>query len=367
MTIPRRPWWNAAADTDGKRAAVVRCIKKTLRSTHALDLISYLAKTDHLAIMLYHGFCESSEPDCRFANLLPISVFEDHIRIYSRYGRPLSLEELKDGSTSGIVVTIDDGYANNYELAFPILEKYRFPATIFVTTGFVDRTLPLWGDWLDFLVMAAPKADTVFEWNGTGIALMLAGAGAAAHLARDLRQRLGAMSPEHIHEFLRRLQEHLQLRYGWDDIPKQLRPLSWDEARAMRRSGLVSFGAHTQSHPVLSRCSADVQKSEINGSKSRLEQELGERCYAFAYPYGKEGDYDCASRSLVQEAGYTLALTAESGFNRPSACDRHALKRWGANVSADELSFLASGAPLITESFRRGVCNRAHRTLGPRT
>jgi len=305
--------------------------------------------------MLYHGFCGGSDRDSRFPKLLPINEFEEHLRIFARYGRPRSLQEVAAGADRGIVVTFDDGYANNYKLAFPVLEKHGFPATIFLTTGFLDRTVTLWGDWLEFLVMAGPRANTAIDWRGTVIPLNLAEEGALPRITADLKGRLRTAPLGDIHEFLRGLEAHLHVRYNWDAMPQQLHPLRWDDVRRMRRSGLVSFGAHTVSHPVLSRCTADVQRSEVVTSKRRLEEELGESCFAFAYPYGKFGDYTGITKQIVTQAGCTLALTAESGISRPSSWDPYELKRWGADISTDELSFLVSGASIITGSLRRFI------------
>ena len=123
-----------------------------------------------LSIMLYHGFCESRKrgdwtSDSKF---LPISEFEQHLKAYLKYGTPISLSDLLSKErlpSSPIVVTIDDGYANNYDLGFPALKKYNFPATIFLTTGFIDRRLFLWTDWLEFIAANASHGDINIELN----------------------------------------------------------------------------------------------------------------------------------------------------------------------------------------------------------
>jgi peptidoglycan/xylan/chitin deacetylase (PgdA/CDA1 family) len=323
----------------------------------ALDLISRFTAANRISIMLYHGFCKGSTRDARFPKLLPIQQFEEHLRIFARYGRPCSIEELAAGADRGIVITFDDGYANNYDLAFPLLRKYRFPAAIFVTSGFLDRTTPLWGDWLEFLVTAAPRSDTAFYWEGNVIPLRFQQDAPAAIIA-ELKALLRAAPPASIHAFLRGLQEHLRVSYSWAAVPEQLRPLRWEDVRAMRQSGLVSFGAHTVSHPVLSRCSPADQASEINTSKRRLEEELGESCLFFAYPYGKPGDYTGVTKQIVKQAGYVLALGAANGTNRPSSWDPYDLRRWGADLSTDELSFLVAGGPKVIGSLKRAWYRR---------
>ena len=336
---------------------MTRALKGILRKTGALDVISRITTSGRVEIFLYHGFCAGSERDSRFPKLMPVEQFEEQIRTLARYGRPLRLEELPHNGNQGIAITFDDGYANNYQLAIPVLQKYQFPATVFLTTGFVDRSVPLWGDWLEFLLVATPRRNSVFEWRGEKITLALTSPHATNGVLAKLKQRLHGSTISDIHEFLRNLEAHLDIGYDWRGIPEVLRPLQWDEIRAMRRSGLVSFGAHTVSHPVLSTCTDEVQKFEIAESKRRIEEELGEKCTIFAYPYGKCGDYTSATKQIVRKAGYELAVSAESGFNTRSSWDEYELKRWGADMSVEDLSFIVSGGPVVSRHFQRHVRN----------
>jgi peptidoglycan/xylan/chitin deacetylase (PgdA/CDA1 family) len=336
---------------------MTRALKGILRKTGALDVISRITTSGRVEILLYHGFSAGSERDSRFPKLMPVEQFEEQIRTLAQYGRPLRLEELPPDGNQGIAITFDDGYANNYQLAFPVLQKYQFPATVFLTTGFVDRSVPLWGDWLELLLVASPRRKSVFEWRDEKITLALMSTQATNSVIAELKKRLRGSPVNEIHNFLRNLEAHLEVGYDWRSIPEVLRPLQWDEVRAMRRSGLVSFGAHTVSHPVLSTCTDEVQKFEIVESKRRIEEELGEKCTIFAYPYGKCGDYTSATKQIVRKAGYELAVSAESGFNTRCSWDEYELKRWGADMSVEDLSFIVSGGPVVSRHFQRHVRN----------
>ena len=324
-------------------------IKRILRKTRALDIVSRLTGKDRVEILLYHGLRSGSTDDPKLSRLMPVEQFEEQVRIFARYSRPLRLEELSGRPRSGIILTFDDGYASNYHLAFPILQKYQFPATVFVATGFVDRAVPLWPDWLDFLIGSARGRAGVFEDGGKRFALRVESSADAIRTGRELRRYLSSLPVDAIHEFLRNLESYLQARYGWDAIPAELHPLSWHQIRAMRDSGIVSFGSHTVSHPVLSRCTEQAQRTELVESKQRLEAELGQECLAFAYPFGKHSDYTNSTRQIVRECGYKIAVTTEPGCNRPSAWDVYELNRWGTDISSDDLSFVVSGGPVITQ------------------
>ncbi len=332
-------------------------VKTIAASMGFLKAINHVT-SNKINIMLYHGFREMAarENNGAMRKLLPIETFEEHVKIYVRYGAPLSLHEVVErvsSSKNGIVITLDDGYANNYHLAFPVLQKYQFPATIFLTTGFIDRKVFLWSDWLDHLVYAAPPGDSVFEWNQMAIRVKLEKDGARGPVIATLKRFLKKWAIEEIFGFLKALQVHLRVDYRWDEIPPALQPLRWEDIRAMQRSGLVSFGGHTCSHPILSRCTSEVQRFEVFEAKRRIEEELPETCSMFAYPNGKHGDYTEATKGLLREAGYTLAVTTESGYNRPSSSERYELRRWGADdVSSEHLTFLVSGGALISGYLR---------------
>jgi peptidoglycan/xylan/chitin deacetylase (PgdA/CDA1 family) len=313
-------------------------VKRLLHGSGALNLISRMTARGRIDIMLYHGFCEDAGCALRFPQLMPIQQFEEQIRILVRYGRPVRLDDLLRGRAQGVAITFDDGYANNYQWAFPVLRKYDFPATVFVTTGFVDRRVPLWCDWLEHLARASRLCPT----------------SAPEGLANGaLKRQLRARPIGEIHEALRELETRLGVQYDWSDLPGELQPLEWEQIRLMRRSGLVSFGSHTVSHPVLSKCIEPVQEFELAESKRRMEEELGEPCTMFAFPFGKRGDYTVATERLVRETGYRLAITAESGFNRCPARDHRGLRRWGTDMSAAEFAFLAAGGPVVSGYLKR--------------
>jgi peptidoglycan/xylan/chitin deacetylase (PgdA/CDA1 family) len=329
-------------------------VKGALRRMGVLDLLSRVTIGRRVDIFLYHGLCPGSAPDPLLPKLLPVDQFEAHIRTYLRYSRPLSLEAALQTGARGVVVTFDDGYANNYSLALPILQKYSFPATIFLTTGFLDHAVPLWVDRLEFLIRTAPACDlTTFEWRDNSFRLSLRGFRRRTEARVRLNEFLRGLPPDAIHDFLGKLESHLQLCYSWETIPELLRPLTWDQVRAMRATGLVSFGCHTVTHPVLSRCSEQVQVFEIHESKQRIEAELGEECIGFAYPYGKKSHYTELTTRLVRKAGFKFALSAESGSADASLLNRFEINRWGADLDVNDLSFVVAGGPSVSHYIRR--------------
>jgi peptidoglycan/xylan/chitin deacetylase (PgdA/CDA1 family) len=313
-------------------------------------------------IMLYHGFCPEahSTGKCDKCQNKFISVydFEKHLHVYSKYTDPLSLEDLlrpRSLPCIGSIITIDDGYENNYSIAFPLLKKYNIPATIFVTTGFIDRITFLWTDWLEYLVSSAKVGTLNFSFEGTNFRFDFTDTYARNSTLRALKKQLKSMPTVSVMNFLTRLQQCLGLRYGWHRIPESHRPLQWEHIREMKASRLISFGSHTVSHPILSNCTYEQQQFEVRESKKRIQQQLGQECFAFAYPNGLADDYSPHTIEILKRYNYSFALTCKQGCNRITELSAFELKRWGSDVSTHNLAFLLSGASSFVNDIRLRV------------
>ena len=312
-----------------------------------------------LSIMLYHGFCESKNKGERtlYSEFMPISEFEQHLKVYLKYGTPISLKDLlckERLPPSPIVVTIDDGYANNYDFGFPVLKKYNFPATLFLTTGFIDRRVFLWTDWLEFIAVNASNVDINIELNKEALSFNLREPQVRNTVVNQLKSILKNMPINKIKSFLYELQEMSKVKYDWERIPEELQPLTWKQIREMKKSGLISFGGHTVSHAILSKCNKEEQHFEIVESKERIEKELNEECLILAYPNGKENDFTEETIRLAKKANYRIAVTTNSGYENSNEYDSYKLKRWGTDLlSKEDLEFLISGGSLLTGVVRR--------------
>ena len=187
-----------------------------------------------------------------------------------------------------IVITFDDGHKDNYENAYPILKKYGFCATVFISYNFVGTT----------------------QWTEkTG----------------EKQRRWYNQSPEH-----------------WDaqDTEKfrRFRHLTWDEINEMQRYD-ISFQSHCLTHPFLTTLSDSEASKEIADSKTLLEEKLGVPVNFFCYP---NGDYDERIVRLVKQAGYVGAcITPSHGALSSSIIDHYALKRIGVYGTLEYPKFKA--------------------------
>jgi peptidoglycan/xylan/chitin deacetylase (PgdA/CDA1 family) len=263
-------------------------------------------------ILTYHRFSHdgAGETTSTRAFSEQLDYLTSHYRIV-----PLSsLAEYLSGSgllpASIASIAIDDGYRDAYEIAFPILKRYKAPATLFVVTDFVDRKGWLWADKLRYLTRRADLDKISVTINK----------GTLSFMPRRYRSRLEAATQ--INFALKlvpdELKEELILRiaaaFGVElpELPtEEYRPITWKQAREMDAGG-VQIGSHTVTHPILTRVSDERLLNELVDSRSRLQAMLGRAVDLFCYP---NGDHDQRVSRAVRAAGYKCAVTVEPGLN----------------------------------------------------
>jgi peptidoglycan/xylan/chitin deacetylase (PgdA/CDA1 family) len=302
---------------------------RMLRSREGRPIFPYIARrgSPSFQVLTYHRL--ATQPDQYFPSL-SVDTFELHVRFLARYYTLMNLAEVvsrirtdKPMPENVVALTFDDGYRDNYDLAFPILRKYNASATIFLTTDFVDRNEPLWNDKVCF----ALKHTQCREFS-------LPAPHHHVYPLETAEDRISAS--ETIRRLLRQVphDERLSLM---DMIFARLEiqsfaaikgeALTWTQILEMRDHG-ITFGAHTRSHPMLSRLSLDRARSEIVESKALIEERLGCPVDLFAYPDGGRRAFSEAIRNEVEAAGFAAAVTTIPGVNGCQS-DRYVLCRDG--------------------------------------
>jgi peptidoglycan/xylan/chitin deacetylase (PgdA/CDA1 family) len=234
-----------------------------------------------------------------------------------------------------VIVTFDDGWRDNYVHAFPILQQYRVPATIFLATDFIETDRLFWflkaGLLLSEGDLSVEKIDRVFSTMADAHPQHVNELSAGLHLLGTeswnqdaFMEWLKQFEPDLIEEIINSLAEAAGI--AWADWSAESWILSWNEIREMDRD-IVEFGSHGCSHGILTRLRQDQVKRELAESKRKLEQELGHEITVFAYP---NGDYNASVERMVKEAGYHGAIIVGSG-DPQSNVDLFALPRSGAH------------------------------------
>lgn len=209
-----------------------------------------------------------------------------------------------------LAITFDDGYADNAEVAWPILKKHNCPATIFVSTGYLGGGR-MWNDTLIEAIRHSNRNALKLPWIQNCLPLVS---------LNDKRQAINRLIT-HVkyHPFAEREQMALEVaEISGATLPTDL--MLTQEQLTGFRGNLIDFGAHTIRHPILASLPDAEAEYEIREGKSQLEAILGEPVHLFAYPNGKPGvDYLLKHVNMVRSAGFEAAVSTNWGACRPTS------------------------------------------------
>ena len=291
-----------------------------------LPKLSLRKRTEPSArILYYHRVNDESDP---FLPAISTGLFEQEMRFVAEHYKVVSLsgllDHLEQGSQETVVaITFDDGYQDNYHNAFPILQRYGLPATIFLTTGSLDSREPLWFEQLANSIRRTDREYLDLEidlprrfWMGTETERLDSNAG--------IYSLLRCLPDAERHQWMSQVLHQLGRVKVGESINQML---TWEQARVMNAQG-IDFGGHTVTHPFISRLAREKVIWEVSECKRRIEEELQNPVDYFAYPSGRDEDFGSWNKELVRNAGYRAAVTTIWGMNYRST-DRMELRRGG--------------------------------------
>ncbi|AWN37958.1 polysaccharide deacetylase family protein [Methylobacterium radiodurans] len=248
-------------------------------------------------------------------------------------------------------LTFDDGYRDNAVHAAPVLARHGAPWTLFVASDFAGGEGRLW--WVE-LERAVARLDRVrLEAGGQRIDLPARDPAEKGRAFEAVYRALRA-GPEA--ELLDRVGDLCRAAgFAPGTVAEEL-CLDWDALRTLGRDPLVSFGAHTRSHPMLAKHPPGTARSEISESRARIEAELGRPVRHLSYPVGDRSSAGPREFALARELGFATAVTTRPGhLFATHAGHPHALPRVsvnGCHQSAPALRGLLSGVPFL--AWNRG-------------
>ena len=320
-----------------------------LRRCGVFASFRYLNKTKVL-IVTYHRFSKLENGRSTAA-----AAFAEQLDYLKTYYSVLSLTELesclnkrKPLPENAAAVTIDDGFHDAYEIAFPLLRERAMPATLFVITGFVDQKIWLWTDKLRYLISHLPNGPTQFAFDGHNLNLNLDDASSRSKASDKINSILKSLPENQKNAAIEEISATLNLRLPAQP-PAEYAAMTWDQVRQMSRAG-IEIGSHTVTHPILPNVDDDQLRDELVNSKIRLESELGYPVTLFCYP---NGSYDERVEAAVRDAGYNVAVTTVPRLNDRQN-DIHALARVPAELDLDHFAQTTSGL----EQFKNRILHR---------
>jgi peptidoglycan/xylan/chitin deacetylase (PgdA/CDA1 family) len=207
---------------------------------------------------------------------------------------------------------VDDGYRDFYLVASPIFRSFQIPVTLYLPTDFLDRKSWMWGDRVQYAFHRTAAKTVEIRLGGPQPARFdLRSVDARRRAAGMVKAAGKKMRAAERSRMLAELVAALRVPLP-DDPPDAYAPLAWDEVRVLSRDG-VEVGAHTKSHAILASLDTQAEiADEVQGSKTRIEQEIGRPVLHFAYPNGKWEDFTEGAVRAVRDAGFRTAVTSES-------------------------------------------------------
>lgn len=249
--------------------------------------------------------------------------FKEQLDVLNREFVPKSLIAISDAKRQSlplVALTFDDGYADNYQFAKPLLEMANMPATFFVASGFIDGDREFYWDELEQLLLHPAMGhgrlivrllSNTLEWNldewndsydESGWNVTYSNRPSARHEAYVTLCSMLKLQPDAIRQSV--LNQIAEFAGVTRHVREQNRSMQPQEIAILGQSPLFEIGAHTVTHPSVPTLSAQNTTSELIGSKEHLEGITGREVTSFAFPYGERSDFNAAAVDAVQAAGF---------------------------------------------------------------
>ena len=235
-----------------------------------------------------------------------------------------SLAMIDGGGPPGasVLITFDDGYIDNYSLAFPVLRSHGLQAVFFLTTAFVGTGHLPWWDTVAYIVKQS-RTNLIRLRYPEPATFDLEQIGVSQATMQILRLYKKTSMKDH-ERFCGELEAACKTSRPQGDIERCF--MNWEEVREMHRAGMA-FGSHTHTHPILTTLAAQQQQTEFGISRAILEHELGTRIDVLAYPVGARHAFSAESILGLKNTGYRAAFSFYGGVNCPGKMQPFDMRR----------------------------------------
>lgn len=338
-----------------KKSVLAKILFKYLE-TISLPILTAI-RPNLLYILAYHRIFPFPGKDYPFSegtiSATPVE-FDKQMKFVRKRFNVINFETLSNAISSGkplpknsLIITFDDGYADNYEIAWGILKKYGLTATIFLVTSFVESSNLFWFDKLSYVIK---------RFSGNSINF--------GKYVFETGNKNREMIRESVMRICRSVSEKERVRL-YSDLEKQCnirmpsehialaKPLSWGQIREMSEGG-IEIGSHTVTHPFLSNLTIDEIMYELVESKRAIEEKLGKKIKSVAYP---AGSYDERVVNCVKDCGYQFGVSYEHNVKKFDENDLFNMPRIHVETEVDYTLFQANlFFPQLFVRFGPEVC-----------
>jgi peptidoglycan/xylan/chitin deacetylase (PgdA/CDA1 family) len=329
-----------AASSWASREAVGAAADKIGISRVALSVRR--AASAWITVLTYHRVGRRDDPTVLDQGVVDVSPDQlaRQLRFVKRWFDPIGIDQLCAFARgrgrlprNPLMVTFDDGYRDNHDVALPILVKHGVRAVFFLATDYIQRRRLYWWDRLGLLVERSRRPRLVMEYPEP-MSIPLEGPD-ARRLATGRVQRIVKDRPGlDLGRFLDQVERAAGVTLSTDEERRLVEAtvMTWEHANALRRAGM-DVQSHTQTHRVLQTLDGRELERELRGSRRALEDALGEPVVGISYPVGRPLRDAPQIRQAVRDAGYQLGFSNATGVNRRRALDPLDVKRVSLDLS----------------------------------
>jgi len=283
--------------------------------------ISKQYRNECFVVLMYHRVVPASHKIQAGMYVTP-ETFDIHLQYLKKVFEVISLSELLQNFKSGsigsfkkpvCVLTFDDGWLDFYENAYPLLQKYHLPATVFLPTKFIGSQKKFWTDRFSEILFQRQATCVAYECNSDSSKIVLSLLDLPGLFDDQLENGIAKLKnyPKII---IDEILLELAKVCGVENDKSDRDFLDWSEIVEMKQSGLVSFGSHTVNHQILTTLDDKAVTKELVDSKNELLRRnvVDGSCISFCYP---NGNFTKKIAGLVSASGYDIAVTTCGGWN----------------------------------------------------
>jgi len=307
--------------------------RRTLAATGGIRALEAIPVWSGLLVLNYHRI--GTPTDSRLDEALWSATqddFDRQVRLLKDGFEVIGLSELPEAmrdlqgagrqpwkSSRFAMITFDDGYVDNYELAYPVLRTNNATGVFFVATGFIDEPRLAWWDEIAWMIRSS-KRETI--WLDEPLKLDRSDRRQVINQLLRVYYRLDGCRTK---QFLDGIAEET----GSGRAPKEAANeqwMTWDMIREMSDGGM-DFGAHTVTHPILANLTAEEQGMEVCESRLRVEKQLDRPITSLSYPVGKRESFNDDTRAALSKQGFDWAFSYYGGHSSGADIDRFDIPR----------------------------------------
>jgi len=321
------PYWLSMSDLGSDK--MKETVKKLLANIGYYRVFQRLRPRAASLVLMYHDFArdyESGSIGTFLRERTSRAHFEAHLSVLKRNCRVISIEQavneiVKDGKLreDTVSITFDDGYGSVYDIAYPLLRKYDLPATVYLTTNWINGKMTLWWEELADMIENCDISSILLEDIERILSISLDSSVADEPHSPKKKLLLHDLIASHMRELddveLKSKLAELHRIFGYDrSRHAPTKPLDWAQITEMAENK-IRFGSHTCSHLNLSHAAIDVVEKEILESRNEIESHIRSKVEGFAYPYGQDIESYRKFKPVLSRHGFTYACTAVPGSN----------------------------------------------------